>query len=159
MSEETKEELKQLRAHLDPVKLLKGLRDAQAELARLAVRGSDEPKVDRSLETFLAQLPELWRTGEIRPTHRKPPPKVRTWRTRADPFEAVWPELREWLEQEPDITGKALFDRLRRKHPGEFAPGQLRTLHRRVREWRQAMARQLIAVSTPAISQDHQPSW
>ncbi len=58
---------------------------------------------------------------------------------RADPFEAVWSEARSWLEQEPDITGTALFDRIREHHPGEFAPGQLRTLQRRVQEWWQAM--------------------
>ena len=106
------------------------------------------------MEDFLAQLPELWRTGESRPTHRQAPPQVRTWRTRADPFEAAWSDAREWLEKQPAITGKALFDRLRGKHPGEFAPGQLRTLQRRVREWRQSMARQLIAISNPVISED-----
>ena len=95
----------------------------------------------------------MWQAGERRPTHRQQPPKVRAWRTRADPFEAVWPQAREWLEQEPDITGKALFDRLRGKYPGEFAPGQLRTLQRRVREWRQAMARQLIGIADPVQDQ------
>ena len=29
-----------------------------------------------------------------------------------------------------------LFKALRRRHPGRFQPGQLRTLQRRVREWR-----------------------
>jgi hypothetical protein len=28
----------------------------------------------------------------------------RTWRTRADPFEAHWPELCEWLLTDPDQT-------------------------------------------------------
>lgn len=151
VSEETKARLRQRQAELDPVKLIKDLRTAQAELARLAGnRGADEPsKADTSLESFLAQLPELWRMGESRPTHRQRSKPIRTWRTRVDPFEVVWPNARNWLEQEPDITGKALFDRLRKKHPGEFGAGQLRTLQRRVREWRQAMARQLIAISSP----------
>ncbi len=152
VSEETKERLRRLRADLDPVELLKKLRDAQAEIADLASGGSEQARADPSLESFLAHLPELWRRGECRPTHRQRPSRVRTWRTRADPFEAVWAEAREWLEQEPDITGKALFERLREKYPGEFAPGQLRTLQRRVREWRQAMARQLFAISNPATS-------
>ena len=155
VSDETKEPLRQLRADLDPVKLLKALRDAQADLARITSGGSEESRADPSLESFLAQLPELWRGGECRPTHRQRPTPVRTWRTRADPFEAVWSQAQKWLEQEPDITGKALFDRLRAKHPGEFAPGQLRTLQRRVRDWRQAMARQLIAVSSSVTPEDH----
>ena len=153
VSEEVKENLRQVRADLDPVELLKKLRDAQSELARPT---SEEPQADRDLESFLAQLPDLWQTGECRPTHRRRPPKVRAWRTRSDPFEAVWAEAREWLEQEPDITGKALFHRLGEKYPGEFAPGQLRTLQRRVREWRQAMARQLISIANPVPPEDHQ---
>ncbi len=154
VSEQTKEQLRQLRADLDPVELLKTLRAAQADLARLTAGGSEQSRADPSLESFLAQLPELWRQGECRPTHRQQPPRIRTWRTRVDPFEAVWSQARKWLEQEPDITGKALFARLRAKHPGEFAPGQLRTLQRRVRDWRQAMARELLAVSSSVSPED-----
>ena len=149
VSEQTKQRLRRLRADLDPVELLRKLRDAQADLARLSSEESGETSVAPSLERFLAQLPEMWRRGECRPTHQQRPPRVRAWRTRADPFEGVWAKAREWLEQEPDITGKALFERLRGKYPGEFAPGQLRTLQRRVREWRQAMARSLITISHP----------
>lgn len=151
VSEQVKEQLRRRRADLDPVELLKKLRYAQADLAGLASADNEEASVDPSLEDFLAQLPDLWRQGECRPTHQQGPERVRTWRTRADPFEAVWPQAREWLEQEPDITGKALFDRLRGKYPGEFAPGQLRTLQRRVREWRQAMARTLIKISNATL--------
>ncbi len=158
VSNETKARLQRCRAELDPVKLLKELREAQAELARLtADSGETEASVvSASMESFLAQLPELWRLGEVRPTHRRQSAKPRTWRTRADPFEAVWPTARSWLEEEPDITGKALFDRIREHHPGQFAPGQLRTLQRRVQQWRQAMARQLIAVSKSVTTEDRQ---
>lgn len=151
--DETKAQLRQCQAELDPVKLIKQLREAQAELAQLATGSGETPEASQagtSMESFLDQLPELWRLGEARPTHRRRSTKPRTWRTRADPFEAVWSEARSWLEQEPDITGKALFDRIREHRPGEFAPGQLRTLQRRVQEWRQAMARQLLTISTPA---------
>ena len=50
----------------------------------------------------------------------------------------------QWLEAEPQRTGKELFDRLRREHPGMFVPGQLRTLERRVRDWRRLEVRRLI---------------
>jgi hypothetical protein len=59
-----------------------------------------------------------------------------TWRTRDDPFEAYWEEVRAMLEEAPELQAKTLFDWLCRKYPGAFAPGQLRTLQRRVRDWR-----------------------
>lgn len=154
----TKARLREQRAKLDPVALLQTLRETQAQLASFAptAEDSEETTSCSSLESFLAQLPELWRQGEVRPTHRQRPKRPRTWRTRADPFEAVWPEVQTWLEAAPDITGKALFERLRDKHPGEFAPGQLRTLQRRVREWRQAMARHLLVVATQEATTDPQ---
>ena len=132
------------------MRLITDLRHAQGELARLGQKGGETEsiEVNTSVESFLAQLPDLWRQGESRPTHRRRPVKARTWRTRMDPFEEVWPQVREWLEEEPDITGKALFHRVRGNYPGEFAPGQLRTLQRRVREWRQAVARELLSIST-----------
>ena len=49
-----------------------------------------------------------------------------------------------WHKQlDPDVTAKTLFIRLQREHSGCFPDGQLRTLQRRVREWRQVMARKL----------------
>ncbi len=49
-----------------------------------------------------------------------------------------------WLQQEPDTTAKVLFERLQDEYPGRFPDGQLRTLQRRVREWRTIMARKLV---------------
>ena len=60
----------------------------------------------------------------------------RYWRTRKDPFEATWPRVVTWLESEPDRTAKELFARLREERPGAFTAGQVRTLQRRVKEWR-----------------------
>ncbi len=45
---------------------------------------------------------------------------------------------------EPDRTAKELFQRLQVEHPGRFPDGQLRTLQRRVKEWRRAEAHRLI---------------
>ena len=146
LSDATKRRLREERAGLDPVKLLKGIRDAQEDLAALSRPGvgAGSAVQRESLEQFLDGLPELWRKGEVRPTHRKEPKSPRTWRTRTDPFELVWPRVRSWLEIEPDATAKTLFDRLDDERPGEFAPGQLRTLQRRVREWRSVLARSLV---------------
>ena len=47
---------------------------------------------------FLSGLRTAWQEGEVRPTHRKII-AVRDWRTRQDPFEAVWPRVLNWLEE------------------------------------------------------------
>ena len=60
----------------------------------------------------------------------------RDWRTRPDPFAEVWPELEEQLQLNPGLEAKTLFADLQRRFPGRFADGQLRTLQRRVKQWR-----------------------
>lgn len=59
-----------------------------------------------------------------------------TWRTRPDPFEEVWKEAADLLEENPGLEAKTMFEHLQRKYPGRFQDGQLRTLQRRVRYWR-----------------------
>ena len=58
------------------------------------------------------------------------------WRTRADPFEEVWPRLEEQLALNPGLEAKTLFQALQGQYPGRFADGQLRTLQRRLKRWR-----------------------
>ncbi len=60
----------------------------------------------------------------------------RWWRTRKDPFEDVWDEVEQQLEQTPYLTAKMLFQWLQQGQPGKFSDGQLRTLQRRVHDWR-----------------------
>jgi hypothetical protein len=144
VAEEVKERLQAEQARLDPLELLHGIRDAQAALAALSSGELGGGQERESLEQFLASLPELWRQGEARPTHRENAPPPRTWRTRQDPFEKVWPEILLWLKEEPDATAKSLLERLDKKYPGQFPEGQLRTLQRRVKDWRRVMARDLV---------------
>ncbi len=97
---------------LDPLSLLHGIRSAQGALAALTVSGDtpQDPSKEEDLAGFLAQLPTLWKGGEVRATHRKPV-KERHWCSREDPFASVWEEVKSWLEAEPDATAKALFFR------------------------------------------------
>jgi len=60
----------------------------------------------------------------------------RTWRTRADPFAADWAELRARLVDAPDLEATTLFEDLLRRKPDGYSPGQLRTLQRRLKQWR-----------------------
>jgi len=60
----------------------------------------------------------------------------KTWRTREDPFQEVWPELRDRLGLNPGLQAKTLFEDLQRRFPGRFPDGQLRTLQRKIKAWR-----------------------
>ncbi|MSV29997.1 MAG: hypothetical protein EXQ52_14815 [Bryobacterales bacterium] len=96
------------------------------------------------LSGFVAGLSTVWRDGEVRPAHRKRSTGQRTYRTRVDPFEAVWPQVQQWLNEQPDANAKELFLRLQESKAGTFAPGQLRTLQRRVKQWPSEIVRQLV---------------
>ena len=60
----------------------------------------------------------------------------RTWRTREDPFQDVWPQLCDLLERNPGLQAKTLFEDLQRRFPGRFPDNQLRTLQRKIKAWR-----------------------
>lgn len=59
-----------------------------------------------------------------------------TWRTREDPFSDDWDEVKSFLEINPGLEIKTLFNHLQRENPGKYQDGQLRTLQRRVKQWR-----------------------
>jgi hypothetical protein len=139
-----KERLRSERCQLDPLDLLHRIRQGQAALAALGAGEMESGPGRQSLEEFLAKLPELWRDGEARPTHRQGEPRPRPWRTREDPFAGVWPDILLWLQEEPEATAKSLLQRLNQKSPGRFPDGQLRTLQRRIRDWRRVLARELV---------------
>ena len=83
----------------------------------------------------------------MRPTHAARVRSPRHCRTRKDPFEGVWSAVLPWLQAEPDAKGKALMARLQSAHPDRFTEAQLRTLQRRVKEWRGIMAQELVYAS------------
>jgi hypothetical protein len=144
VAEAVKDKLRAEHGELDPLELLHRIREGQAALAALASGELGSGPGRESLEQFLAKLPELWRQGEARPTHRKESPQPRAYRTRKDPFDGVWPEILLWLQEDPEATAKSLLERLQGQYPGRFPGGQLRTLQRRIREWRRVMARELV---------------
>ncbi len=146
VDETTKERLRGVGATLDPLRLLDEIRAVQQHLADLATGQIKHvlPARDADLETFLKSLSTAWHEGEVRPTHQPKPKRVRNWRTRQDPFAAVWPRLRAWLEDEPDRTAKELLHRLQVEYPEQYPDALLRTLQRRVKHWRTEKARQLV---------------
>ena len=61
---------------------------------------------------------------------------IRDWRTRPDPFQQHWAEIEARLVGEPGLEARSIFEELQELHPGQYEPGQLRTLQRRIRQWR-----------------------
>lgn len=49
-----------------------------------------------------------------------------------------------WLEADPDQIGVELFKRLQQAYPGRFPNGQLRTLQRRLADWRLEASSRLV---------------
>jgi len=72
------------------------------------------------------------REGKLPSELRKP----HTWRTRTDPFAEDWPALVAMLAEAPELEATTLFDHLLGLKPDAYTAGQLRTLQRRIREWR-----------------------
>src|SRR5207248_4714737 len=109
-SEEVRRRVQELRAMLDPVRLLKEIRAAQQQLVEIADRpvlGETAKPTSPTLEQFLSGLRTAWREGEVRPTSvAKAKPKRS--RRRPDPFAAVTTELRGWFEAEPWHIARAI---------------------------------------------------
>jgi len=76
-----------------------------------------------------------WQAGAM-PSASK---QRRWWRTREDPFAEVWearvvPLMK--AEGGGRLQAKAVFEMLSKESPTQFEPGQVRTLQRRMRDWR-----------------------
>lgn len=62
--------------------------------------------------------------------------KPRTWRTRVNVFKEVWPEVEQLLQQDQSVEAVTIMGYLCRKYSGRFKPTQVRTLQRRIKQWR-----------------------
>ena len=148
VAETTKAKLREQFMALDPVQLLQQIRAAQNTLTAAADTGTHEhaPRAAvMDVATFLSSLSTAWKGGEVRPTHRTSLRGTHRWRTRADPFEHAWSVVEQWLESEPTITAKEMMARLAVMVPDAYASkAQLRTLQRRVKQWRAQKAKELI---------------
>ncbi len=77
------------------------------------------------------------------PSERRQP---RQYRTRPDPFAADWPTLVAMLRDAPSLQPKTLFEWLCEQSPGQYQPGQLRTLQRRIAQWKAVHLQQLASL-------------
>lgn len=78
----------------------------------------------------------------------------RHWRTRTDPLADVWSgEVVPMLQAEPGLMAVTILEELQRRHPGRFGDSKLRTLQRRIRQWRAEHGKQ----RTLFFAQAHPP--
>jgi transposase InsO family protein len=71
--------------------------------------------------------------SEALPSQRPP----RSWRTRQDPLAEAWDsQIVPLLQVDCELNAVTLLEELQRRHPGQYGAGVLRTLQRRMRQWR-----------------------
>lgn len=79
--------------------------------------------------------------------------KEHSWRTRPDPFVDIWDEAAKYLEVNPHLEARALFEFIQKNNPGRYSDGQIRTFQRKVKAWR--------AIKGPSkevfFAQEHHP--
>lgn len=109
--------------------------DAQVRLLRQKLMEGKKQEGAAASAGMSVRSARKWQSGPL-PTECK---RAREWRTRADPFTEVWeqevvPLLK--ADEKGVLRGTTVLDVLQEKHPGEFPAGQVRTLQRRIRDWR-----------------------
>ncbi len=144
VSAELKAALREYRVKLDPVALLHAIREARSALAAVTCPEIRPTPSGESLEQFLAKSPDLWRQDAAHTSRERRVQPPRTWRTRPDPFEGVWCDVLGWLQEDPDTKAITLLNRLKSAHPDRFSDTHLRTLQRRVQQWRGIMSKELV---------------
>lgn len=137
--------LQEIYTALDPVALLRDIRDVQERLAALAGIQpiGHSAAASQPIDRFLASLRTAWKDGAMRPTDR-PLIRAKRGRRRPDPLIRATPDLRKWFEAEPWTTGRELLSRLQVEYPGAYPNKLLRTLQRRLKSWRSEHANALL---------------
>ena len=99
-------------------KMLRGEHSQEAAAAKTGISVASARRVE-TMSTLPSQRP---------PRH---------WRTRVDPLAAVWDtEVVPMLEGAPSLMAVTLLEELQRRYPERFGASVLRTLQRRVGQWR-----------------------
>lgn len=109
--------------------------DAQVRLLRQKLNEGKTQETAACVAGMSMRSARKWQDGSI-PSQRKQP---RSWKTRPDPYEGVWEsDVVPLLEADDKgvLEATTILEELMRRHPSRFGPGQLRTLQRRVRQWK-----------------------
>ena len=108
--------------------------DQQVLLLRRRIMEGKTQQASAATAGMSARSARRWRSGPL-PSEKK----NRSWRTRPDAFSEVWEEeivplLRRDAREKLQAT--VILEWLDERHPGRFNASHLRTLQRRLRDWR-----------------------
>ncbi len=109
--------------------------DEQARLLRQARMGGKNQDTAAAMAGMSLRTARKWETGPL-PSQTK---MDRDWRTRPDPFAEVWEtQIEPLLRSDPDgsLQATTIIAELHRRYPDRTFGDSLRTLQRRVRQWR-----------------------
>ena len=109
--------------------------DEQVRLLRSKMSQGKTQEAAAAAAGMSVRTARKWQRGPLPSQTKKP----RTWRTREDPFEGVWEEVIEPLlvkDEKGELEAKTLMELLVERDPEGFSMSHLRTMQRRVRDWR-----------------------
>jgi len=109
--------------------------DSQVRLLRQKLMQGKKQITAAAAAGMSERTARTWKEGLL-PSAEK---GLRDWRTRPDPFAGVWEaELVPLLlkDEKRILEARTLMAELEKKHTGQFSEGQIRTLQRRMRDWR-----------------------
>src|SRR5262249_56546757 len=90
--------------------------------------GQPPARATDDLSAFLDGLATAWQNVDRPPQGQRKAATKHWWRSRVDPFEHSWSLVEVWLQAEPDVTAKALMQRLCEQFPDVYPTGpHLRT--------------------------------
>ena len=111
------------------------VKDEQVRLLRSKMKQGKNQEAAAAAAGMSVRSARKWQTGPL-PSQTK---QRRDWRTRKDPFEEVWASEIEPLlavDTKGELEAKTLMRVLVDAHPERFSMAQLRTMQRRLRDWR-----------------------
>ena len=109
--------------------------DAQVGLLRQKLMEQKTQEAAAAASAMSVRSARKWQEGLL-PSERK---GTRSWRTRLDAFAAVWTSIIVPLlvtDTQRILEATTVVALLAEQHPGKFGAGQVRTLQRRMRDWR-----------------------
>ncbi len=109
--------------------------DWQVRLLRQKVDLGKTQETAAAVADMSVRSARKWQRGPL-PSETK---QERSWRTRKDPFEEVWePHVVALLKADEHgvLEAKTVLEELGRRHGSKYGPSLLRTLQRRMHEWR-----------------------
>jgi len=142
--EADKARLRALMETADPVLLFAAIRAAQEELGRRVDHRGMKAKIEEpiaiDLQCFAANLKTAWKSGEIRPTHRRPYRRTKPVVKRPSMYEPFEAQIKKWLKEDPTLSAVSVLQRLTEIEPSRFKERNIRMVQRLVKAWRMEMA-------------------